>query len=311
MTSTLEWLECSRCHVAHETAKPLALCRCGGVLLARYRLEEAARTMTRETIASRAPSMWRYAEVLPGIRRSGHARRGDDPAPPAPVHRTVARRGQIPSEGRSAESHGFVQSPRNGDGRDDGNGTQGLKRIALPSAGNAGSAAAAYGAAAGLAVQLFLPDQTPDPFRLEAVALGATVHLVRGDISTCGRVMREREDAWEWFDLSTLREPYRLEGKKTLGYELAEQLGLDASRRDRLPHRRRHRPDRHVEGVRGDGAARADRRRKAASHGLGASRRVRADRRGVRARCGASDGLARPADLRGGAVRSVAAGGCA
>jgi threonine synthase len=101
----------------------------------------------------------------------------------------------------------------------------GLKRIALPSAGNAGSAAAAYGALAGFEVQLFLPDTTPEPFRLEAAAHGAVVHLVRGDISTCGRVMREHEHSATWFDLSTLREPYRVEGKKTLGYEIAEQLG--------------------------------------------------------------------------------------
>jgi threonine synthase len=101
----------------------------------------------------------------------------------------------------------------------------GVRRIALPSAGNAGSSAAAYGALAGLAVDLFLPEDTPEPFRLEAAVHGATVHLVRGDIAVCGRVMREHGDAPSWFDLSTLREPYRVEGKKTLGYEIAEQLG--------------------------------------------------------------------------------------
>jgi threonine synthase len=101
----------------------------------------------------------------------------------------------------------------------------GARHVALPSAGNAGGAAAAYGARAGLAVELFLPDDTPEPFRLEAAAHGAHVHLVRGDIAVCGKAMREAEGAERWFDMSTLREPYRAEGKKTLGYEIAEQLG--------------------------------------------------------------------------------------
>jgi threonine synthase len=101
----------------------------------------------------------------------------------------------------------------------------GARRLALPSAGNAGGAAAAYGALAGLSVDVFLPADTPAPFRLECAAHGATVHVVDGDIVDCGVRVRERAEAEGWFDLSTLREPYRLEGKKTMGYELAEQLG--------------------------------------------------------------------------------------
>ena len=99
------------------------------------------------------------------------------------------------------------------------------RRIALPSAGNAGSAAAAYGALAGLAVDVFLPDETPEPFRLEAAACGASVHLVRGDISSAGAALRAHPDAASWLDVSTLKEPYRCEGKKTMGDEIAEQLG--------------------------------------------------------------------------------------
>jgi threonine synthase len=102
---------------------------------------------------------------------------------------------------------------------------RGVRRLALPSAGNAGGAAAAYGALGGLSVELFLPGWTPEPFRLEAAACGAAVHLVDGDIADCGLRVREGAREYGWFDLSTLREPYRLEGKKTLGYELAEQLG--------------------------------------------------------------------------------------
>jgi threonine synthase len=103
----------------------------------------------------------------------------------------------------------------------------GVRRLALPSAGNAGGAAAAYGALAGLSVDLFLPEDTPEPFRLEAAAYGASVHLLPGDIIDCGQRVRDGCTREGWFDLSTLREPYRLEGKKTMGYELAEQFDWD------------------------------------------------------------------------------------
>ena len=101
----------------------------------------------------------------------------------------------------------------------------GARQLALPSAGNAGGAAAAYAALAGLSVKLFLPIDTPAPFRFEAVVYGASVHLIDGDIADCGARVRDEKDEKGWFDLSTLREPYRLEGKKTMGYELAEQFG--------------------------------------------------------------------------------------
>jgi threonine synthase len=223
LISTLEWLECSRCHVAYGTAELASLCRCGGVLLARYRLEEAARTMSRQAIAARANTLWRYAEVLPG---------SDDPVclgegmtPLLPLRFVGSSLGvadvwlkdEALNPTGSFKARGMATAVTMA--RD-----LGVRRIALPSAGNAGSAAAAYGALAGLAVDLFLPEDTPEPFRLEAAVHGATVHLVRGDISVCGKEMRAHESASSWFDLSTLREPYRVEGKKTLGYELAEQL---------------------------------------------------------------------------------------
>ena len=223
MTSTLEWLECSRCHAASGTAAPVNLCRCGGILLARYRLEEAARTMTRTALASRPPSLWRYAEVLPGSDDPVTLGEGMTPLLPLRfigsslgVDRVLLKDEALNPTG-SFKARGMATAVTMAR-------ALGVRRIALPSAGNAGSAAAAYGASAGLGVDLFLPDDTPEPFRLEAAAHGATVHLVRGDIASCGKAMREHDQASEWFDLSTLREPYRLEGKKTLGYELAEQL---------------------------------------------------------------------------------------
>jgi threonine synthase len=223
MASTLEWLECSRCRVAYDVAEPRNLCRCGGILLARYRLEEAARTLTRAALASRPNSLWRYAEVLPGS--DDPVTLGEGMTPLLPL-RFVG-----PSSG--FERLYLKDEALNPTGSFKARGMTcaitmarrlGVRRVALPSAGNAGSAAAAYGALAGLAVDVFLPEDTPEPMRLEAAVCGAQLHLVRGDIASAGAAMRAHDLASEWFDLSTLREPYRCEGKKTLGYEIAEQL---------------------------------------------------------------------------------------
>lgn len=222
--STLEWLECSRCHGAADAHVPQGLCRCGGVLLARYRLDEAARTMSRERIAARAPSMWRYAEVLPGSANPVTLGEGMTPLHDAQflarslgVKRLLIKDESLNPTG-SFKARGMATAVTRA--RD-----LGARRLVLPSAGNAGSAAAAYGALAGLVVDLYLPADTPMPFRLEAVVYGASVHLVDGDLVDCGARMRKDGEDIGWVDLSTLREPYRLEGKKTMGYEIAEQLG--------------------------------------------------------------------------------------
>ena len=224
-TSTLGWLECSRCRAALDVGALHGLCTgCGGVLWARYRLEDARRTMTPAAVRARAPTMWRYAEVLPG---------SDDPVAlgegMTPLHRAtflgaelgldrlyvkdeaVNPTGSFKARGMATA----VTMARNLE----------VRRLALPSAGNAGGAAAAYGARAGLAVDLYLPYETPEPFRLEAVVHGARVHLVDGDIADCGAIVREATPTEGCFYLSTLKEPYRLEGKKTMGYEVAEQMG--------------------------------------------------------------------------------------
>lgn len=225
--STLEWLECSRCRAAYGIDELRNLCRCGGILLARYRLDEAARALTPARIAYRPPSMWRYAEVLPGSEDP--VTLGEGMTPLLPV-RFVAR-------SLGLEKVFVKDESRNSTGSFKARGMAtavtmarrlGARRVALPSAGNAAGAAAAYGAAAGLGVEVFLPVATPEPFRLACAAHGARVHLVDGDLAACGRAMQDAiaGDA-KVFDLSTLKEPYRLEGKKTLGYELAEQLAWD------------------------------------------------------------------------------------
>ena len=192
-------------------------------MLARYSLDSARRSLTPEQLRRRPPNQWRYAEVLPGADRILTLGEGM-----TPLHRAEF-------VGRSIGlTNLFIKNESlnpTGSFKDRGMSVAvtmalrfGASRLALPSAGNAGGAAAAYGALAGLPVDLFLPLDTPAPFRLEAVAHGATVHLVDGDISDCGAMVRKGREKQGWFDLSTLREPYRLEGKKTMGYELAEQF---------------------------------------------------------------------------------------
>jgi threonine synthase len=221
--SLLEWLECSSCRAAFDVDGPRGLCaKCGGILLARYRLDEAAEALRAGRFDERRPDMWRYAVVLP--------------ASAAPVTLgegwTPLRRADFLGRSLGLERLYVKDESLNPTGSFKARGmaaavsmarAQGVRRVALSSAGNAGGAAAAYGALAGLAVELFFPAATPEPFLLEAAAYGAVVHLVEGTLVDCG--VRVRESGEDWFDLSTLREPYRLEGKKTLGYELAEQLG--------------------------------------------------------------------------------------
>lgn len=221
--STFEWLECTRCRQALDPVPSAAVCRCGGVLYARYRLEEAQRTLTPEALLTRPATMWRYAEVLPGSEDPVTLGEGMTPLLPlrfvgkaAGIERLYCKdesrnpTGSFKARGMSVA---VTMARRNGH-----------RRLGVPSAGNAGGAAAAYGALAGLAVELWFPAATPEPFRLEAGAHGAIVRIVDGNLSDAGRRMRESEDAEGLLDLSTMREPYRVEGKKTLGYELAEQF---------------------------------------------------------------------------------------
>jgi threonine synthase len=226
VASTLTRLECSLCEASVRPDALHNVCACGGVLLARYDLERAARSLTPDRLRDRDADLWRYAEVLPGAERPVSLGEGMTPLHAAPVLARSLKLDRLYVKDESLNPTGSFKAR--------GMATAvtmarkiGAVRVALPSAGNAGSAAAAYGSRAGLTVDLFLPEATPMPFRLEAAAHGARVHLVPGSIAECGARVREGAESEGWFDLSTLREPYRLEGKKTLGYELAEQLGWE------------------------------------------------------------------------------------
>ena len=221
-------LECGRCGKQFEPGKVYNLCDCGSPLLARYDLGQAARTLSRDRMARRPANLWRYREVLPVARESSIVSLGEGFTPLIHAERLGEKLGlpNLHLKDESANPTGSfkarglavaVSMARE----------LGIRKLAIPSAGNAGGALAAYAARAGMEAAVFMPEGTPLVNRLECSLLGARVETVAGSIKDCGRVMRERLGANGddgWFDVSTLREPYRLEGKKTMAYELVEQL---------------------------------------------------------------------------------------
>src|SRR6185503_12000148 len=225
MPSTLTHLQCSRpaCGTVFDHRAPRNLCtQCQGPLLARYDLSAARRTLTREALATRPASMWRYEEVMSG-------------APPVTLGEGMtpllraSRRGQhlglerlyIKEEGQnptaSFKARGLSAAVTVAK-------ALGVDTIALPTAGNAGGAAAAYAASAGLHCVVAMPADTPAAIVLETRACGADVRLIDGLISDCGAFIAAEAPKHGWYEVSTLKEPYRIEGKKTMGYELWEEL---------------------------------------------------------------------------------------
>lgn len=221
-------LECSLCTRKYAAGKPWNLCECGGPLLVRYDLERLRATWSLDSFASAPNSMWRYAPALPVEHENSIISLGEGMTPIQPARRTGKRigapeltikdeglnpTGSFKARGLSCAVSMCVEL--------------GIHKVAIPSAGNAASALAAYAAAAGLEAYIFMPRDVPAANFIECKAYGANVTLVDGIISDCARIVMERKDAEGWFDVSTLKEPYRLEGKKTMGYELAEQLGWE------------------------------------------------------------------------------------
>src|SRR5688572_14621453 len=226
-SSTLTHLECTYCDLRFDADQLQTICTsCGKVLYARYDLARARYTLTRESLGRRRWDMWRYQEVLPvrdpanvisvgeGLRPLVPARRAGDVLGLAGL--LLKDEGKNPTGSFKARGLGCAVSRAK---------ELGAKAIALPSAGNAASAASAYGSAAGLEVNVFMPRDVPDTNRVECLVYGAQVTLVDGLINDAGAKVRELAPQHGWFDVSTLKEPYRQEGKKTMGYELAEQLG--------------------------------------------------------------------------------------
>jgi threonine synthase len=230
----IAYLECTRCGGHLSADRPQNICpKDGGVLFVHYDLASLKGKLRREDLSGRVASMWRYAEVLPELsagEKPVTLGEGFTPMLPSREYAGVFIKDEGLNPTGSFKARGMsaaVTMARH----------YGLKKLAAPSAGNAGGALAAYAAAAGIEAYLFMPKDVPLANRMECDYYGAHVTLVEGLISDCGRMVallieKERlsNNKEGWFDVSTLKEPFRVEGKKTMGYEVAEQLGW------KLPH---------------------------------------------------------------------------
>jgi threonine synthase len=216
--ASIAFLECTKCGDHLDASTPQTVCpKDGGVLYARYDLDQIKKTFKKESLAGRTPTMWRYAEVLPG---SEPVSLGEGLTPMLPSRKIpnvyIKDEGLNPTASFKARGMSAAVTMAK---------AYGLKKLAAPSAGNAASALAAYAAAAGIEAHIFMPKDVPLANRVECQSYGAHVTLVNGLISDCARMVGERKEKEGWFDVSTLKEPFRVEGKKTMGYEVAEQLG--------------------------------------------------------------------------------------
>ena len=191
----------------------------------RYDLEKAAETLRPEALQARAPNMWRYREVMPIRSESEIVSLGEGFTPLHWAERLGAWAGfsQLYIKDESLNPTGSFKA-RGLSAAVTAARARGAKALAIPTAGNAGGALSAYAAACGLPAVVFMPRDTPSAFAIECRSSGAAVEMVDGLISDCGKIVAARKEEEGWFDVSTLKEPYRVEGKKTMGYELAEQL---------------------------------------------------------------------------------------
>lgn len=223
-------LECSLTGKRYEADQVHGLSEAGRPLLVRYDLAALGRAVTKEALTRRTGGFWRYREFLPLRRTENIVSLGEVTTPLAPLPRSAARLGLgageiiVKDEGRlptgSFKARGLALAVAMAK-------ELGLEHLAMPTAGNAGSAMAAYATRAGLRSTVFCPDDAPETTISEIEIQGATVYRVNGLINDCGKIVGEGKEAAGWFDCSTLKEPYRIEGKKTMGIELAEQLGWE------------------------------------------------------------------------------------
>ena len=224
-------LECALCGLRHEAGVVQNLCiECGKPLLVRYDLDKAAKSLTKDSLKTRESNLWRYREVLPVADQDNIVSLGEGWTPLFKVDRLAASlpvklnlfikdEGQNPTQSFKARGMTAAISMAK---------ELGVRKLAVPSAGNAAGALAAYAAKAGMEANIFMPSDTPRANIVECRQTGANVTLIDGLITDCGKIIAERKEAEGWFDVSTLKEPYRVEGKKTMGYELAEQLSRES-----------------------------------------------------------------------------------
>jgi threonine synthase len=227
--SYLMHLECGRCGQAHEaeTIQTVSAC-CGKPLLARYDLARARHEWERSTLTQRPATMWRYHELLPARQEAEVVSLGEGMTPLLACQRLgqalgfagaralVKDEGQNPTGSFKARGMSAAVSRAR---------ALGVQALATPSAGNAAAALAAYAARAGVPATVFMPEDAPESAKVQVAVSGANLYLVQGLINDAGAMVAALKEERGWFDVATLKEPYRAEGKKTMGFELAEQLG--------------------------------------------------------------------------------------
>jgi threonine synthase len=227
VTSFATHLECSRCHEDFPVDQIQQVCKSdGGPLLVRYDLRRVRDSVNREALRKRPETLWRYRELLPHEKPEDVVTLGEANTPlletPSLGEKLGMPRLRVKDEGLLPTGTFKARGAAVGVTRA---AELGVKTLALPTAGNAGAAWAAYGARAGIRVVVVMPETTPDAIIRETSAYGADLYLVSGSIADAGAVVKRVCAERGWYDASTLREPYRIEGKKTMGFELAEQLG--------------------------------------------------------------------------------------
>ncbi|HSV23693.1 MAG TPA: threonine synthase [Xanthobacteraceae bacterium] len=221
-------LECAYTGERHAADEVHNLSRAGKPLLVRYDLEGVAKVLSKEALAQRSPDLWRYRELLPVRRVQDIVSLGETATPIITLPRLAAKLGGVEllvkDEGRlptgSFKARGLVMAVSMAK-------AFGIKHMAMPTNGNAGAALAAYATRTGIRTTIFCPQDTPEVNVSEIELQGATVYRVNGLIDDCGKIVGAGKEKVGWFDVSTLKEPYRIEGKKTMGLELAEQLGWE------------------------------------------------------------------------------------
>ncbi|MCP4725928.1 MAG: threonine synthase [bacterium] len=223
----LTHIECTKCEKTYSDEEVLFLCECGAPLFAKYDMDKVKDHLKKDDLVRRTPDMWRYREMMPITNEENILNLGEGFTP---LFHTKSLGEEIglknlylkdeglnPTASFKARGLGAAISKAN---------ELGMKKICLPTAGNAGGAAAAYGAFGGMEVMISMPETTPETFKAEAKALGAKLLFVDGSIVDAGKYLKTKIDD-SWYDVSTLKEPYRVEGKKTMGIELAEQFNWE------------------------------------------------------------------------------------
>jgi threonine synthase len=232
--SYISHLYCPKCKKTYAHTNVVNLCVCGSPLLVQYDLARAARGVEKSSFSGRPADLWRYKELLPVLEEENIVSLGEGFTPLLPLgragkilgleHLYLKDEGVLPSGSFKARGAAVATSRAK---------ELGIKTLIMPTNGNAGAAWALYSARAGIKAAIIMPEDAPRITRLECAIAGAKLYLVRGLISDCGKIVaravkRHATDKHPWYDVSTLKEPYRIEGKKTMGYEIAEQFNWES-----------------------------------------------------------------------------------